>query len=174
MDQQEELKKTQMEEDAQPQPEAKGKHKKTSEVETLKAELTALNDRFLRTAAEYDNYRKRTEREKQASVAYGIMTAVEGLLPVFDVLEKAVAADCADAEYKKGVRLISDMYKTTLGLLGVEEIAAEGQPFDPAVHCAVSREAKEGIASEMVVTVLQRGYKLGDRIIRPAMVTVSE
>lgn len=170
---QEEIRQSVPEENA-PQPEPKGKHKKAQELDALKAELAELNDRFLRTAAEYDNYRKRTEREKQSSIAYGMATAVEGLLPIFDVLEKAAAAECADAEYKKGIELIVSMYKTTLGLLGVEEIAAEGQPFDPTVHCAVSRETKEGFDSETVVMVLQRGYKLGDRIIRPAVVTVAE
>ena len=176
MDQQEEIRQPVSEEGAGQQPEIKEKHhgKKASETETLKAELAEQGDRFLRLAAEYDNYRKRTERERQSSVAYGMAAAVEAFLPVFDALEKAAAADCADSEYKKGVEMVCELYQAALKLLGVEEIAAEGEPFDPTVHYAVSRETKESADSGTVISIFQKGYKLGDRVLRPAMVTVAE
>ena len=144
------------------------------EVATIEDEMTELNDRLLRLAAEYDNYRKRTEREKQASISYGISGTVETLLPAFDVLEKAASADCTDPEYKKGVEMTVELFRAAFAMLGVTEIEAEGKLFDPELHSAVSREAKEGVESETVVTVLQKGYKLGDRVIRHAVVTVAE
>ena len=138
------------------------------------AKLAEMNDCLLRLAAEYDNYRKRTDREKQASISFGISTTVETFLPAFDILEKAAAAECTDADYKKGVEMTVELFKAAFSALGVTEIEAEGKPFDPELHSAVSREVKDGAESETVVTVLQKGYKIGDRVIRHAVVTVAE
>ncbi len=144
-----------------------------SELDALKNDFLDMTDKLLRTAAEFDNYRKRTEREKQQSISYGTCLAVERLLPVLDNLERAACAACTDAEYKKGVDLTVESFRTALKALGVEELEAENKPFDPAIHCAVSREAADA-ESGTVVRVLQKGYKLGDRVIRHSMVVVAE
>lgn len=145
-----------------------------SEQEQLQEQHDALNERFLRTVAEYDNYRKRTEREKRASAANGCCNAIELMLPVLDTLESAAAAHTEDADYKKGVQMTLDMFRNTLAALGIEEIEALGKPFDPELHCAVSREQKEDAESGTVTMVMQKGYKMGDRIIRYSMVMVAE
>ncbi|MEA4911916.1 MAG: nucleotide exchange factor GrpE [Oscillospiraceae bacterium] len=154
--------------------EPKKDKKKKPEAEHLKKELDEIRDRLLRTAAEFDNYRKRTEREKQSSVAYGSAAAVTKLLPVLDNLERAAQADSSDEEYKKGVLLTLDQFKKSLDALGVREIEALGKEFDPAVHNAVMREAAEGKESGTVTKVLQKGYRMGDRVLRPSMVAVAE
>ncbi|MEA5050705.1 MAG: nucleotide exchange factor GrpE [Oscillospiraceae bacterium] len=163
---------------AQPQAEAEEEHKKEKkkrpEAEHLKKELDDIKDRLLRTAAEFDNYRKRTEREKQSSVAFGAASAVTKLLPVLDNLERAAEADSADEEYKKGVLLTLDQFQKALSALGVQEIEALGSEFDPAVHNAVMREAAGDKRSGTVTKVLQKGYRMGDRVLRPAMVAVAE
>ena len=146
----------------------------TPQEASPEARMAEMNDCMLRLAAEYDNYRKRTEREKQASISFGMSTTVETFLPAFDILEKAAMAECTDADYKKGVEMTVELFKAAFAALGVTEIEAEGKPFDPALHSAVSREAKEGVESETVVTVLQKGYMIGDRVIRHAVVTVAE
>lgn len=143
-------------------------------LQKLDDDLAQTTDQLLRTAAEFDNYRKRTEREKQASIRYGCGNAVERLLPVLDTLERAADAECSDAEYKKGVLLTVDVFKSALQSLGVEEIPARGQPFDPELHCAVTRESDSGQDSGTIVSVLQKGYKMGDGVIRHAMVTVAD
>ncbi len=145
-----------------------------TEMEQLQDDYAALNDRFLRTVAEYDNYRKRTDREKLASAANGCCSALERMLPALDTLEAAASAESIDADYKKGVQMTVELFKAALAALDVTEIETAGKPFDPELHYAVSREQKEGIESGTVVTVLQKGYKMGDRIVRHAMVTVAE
>ena len=144
-----------------------------TELERTQAELEETKDRLLRTAAEYENFRKRSEREKAAAGSLGIVTAAEKLLPVLDTLELAAAADSTDAEYKKGVEMTVTVFKNALAGLGIEEIEAEGKPFDPAKHNAVSREASD-LESGTVVRVMQKGYKMGDRVVRFSIVSVAE
>ena len=146
----------------------------TAEKDKAAEELKSTKDLLLRTAAEYDNYRKRTEREKQSSISYGASGAVEKLLPVLDNLELAAAADTADEAYKKGVLMTLKMFGDSLKALGVEEIEGVGAPFDPAHHCAVGREASDKFDSGTVVSVMRKGYRMGDRIVRVSMVTVAE
>lgn len=150
------------------------KDPKDAELDRLREEVAGLTDKLLRTAAEYDNYRKRTEREKTACIGYGTSGAVEKLLPVLDTLERAAVAESGDAEYKKGVLMTLDGFKSALNALGIEEIPAEGQPFDPELHCAVTRDTNSGRQSGTVVSVIQKGYIMGDRVVRHAMVTVAE
>ncbi len=161
--------------------EDKKKKKQDKEVEKLKEQaeklqkdLDTLKDQLLRTAAEYDNYRKRTDREKAASVSMGTAGAVEKILPVLDTLELAAAAETADEAYKKGVTMTLTMFREALGSLGVAEIEGVGAQFDPNCHCAVAREAAGEAESGSIVQVMRKGYKLGDRVIRPSMVTVAE
>lgn len=152
----------------------KNEHEKArAELEKLRHELTEQKDRFLRTAAEYDNYRKRTEREKSQSVEYGMSKVVMSLLPTLDNLERAAAAPCTDEEYKKGVTLTLRTFRDALTGLGVEPIEALGKPFDPEKHSAVQQLEAEGAESGTVTMELQRGYTLNGRVVRHAMVAVA-
>ena len=144
------------------------------EADKLQKELDDKNNLLLRTAAEYDNYRKRTEREKQSSAAFGAANAVEKLLPVLDTLELAAGAETADAAYKKGVLMTLKMFADALTTLGVEEIEGAGAEFDPKLHCAVAREPSEELESGKIVKVMRKGYRMGDRVVRASMVSVAE
>lgn len=157
------------EEKAEKKPKAK---KKTKEQE-LAAALEETREQMLRVMAEYDNYRKRTEKEKQGAVSLGTALAIERLLPVLDTLEMAVAVKTSDADYKKGVELTAGIFRTAMESLGVSEIEAEGKAFDPNIHNCVASEESDGYESGMVIRVLQKGYKLNDRVLRPSMVAVS-
>lgn len=182
--------------DVTPQPEAqeneqKGKKEKGrehgKELEALKKELaqkieaadkaqkqnTELNDKFLRLMAEYDNFRKRTQREKEAIFPEATKAAVEAFLPVLDNLERALSIETADEEYKKGVLMICNSMLEAFKKLGVEEIAAKDQPFDPILHNAVMHIEDEAFPENTVCEVFAKGYKLGDLVIRHAMVKVA-
>jgi len=149
------------------------KKKRQSQTQLLKDELNNLNDRLLRLMAEYDNYRKRTEKEKQSLVSLGTALALERMLPVIDTLEMAAAAESSDAEYKKGVELTLTMFASALKSLGIAEIEALDAKFDPNIHNCMVTEEVEDTESGIVVRVLQKGYRLNDRVIRPAGVSVS-
>lgn len=149
------------------------KKKKPSTTQLLKDELATLNDRLLRVMAEYDNYRKRTEKEKQSLVSLGTALALERILPVADTLEIAAEAETIDLDYKKGVELTLTMFISALNSLGITEIDALGKPFDPNIHNCVSTEETEDEEGGIVVKILQKGYCYGDRVIRPASVSVS-
>ena len=137
-------------------------------------ELAGARDTLLRTAAEYDNYRKRTTREKDAAFSNGVAFALTQLLPVIDALELAAAAECSDESYKKGVGMTLTKCTEALTKLGITEIEAEGKPFDPALHSAVlQQKADDAHPSGTVAQVLQKGYRLGDKVIRHAAVAVS-
>lgn len=143
-----------------------------SQLQQQKADLT---DSLLRKAAEFDNFRKRTEREKQESVSLGTAAALQALLPAFDALKLAEAAPCSDENFKKGVELTLASFRSGLEKLGVRELNPLGEPFDPKLHNALFTEpAAEGQPSGVVTKVLQSGYIRGERVIRCAMVAVSE
>ncbi len=144
-----------------------------AELEAAKAEAAKTKDLFLRTAAEYDNYRKRTTKERDAAFGNGVAHAVEKLLPVIDTLEMAAAAATADENYKKGVTMTLTKAYAVLKDMGVEEIPAQDQPFDPNVHSAMMQQPTEGVEAGIVVQVFQKGYTLNGRVIRHAMVVVS-
>jgi molecular chaperone GrpE len=144
-----------------------------AELEAAKAEAAKTKDLFLRTAAEYDNYRKRTTKEREAAFGNGVAHAVEKLLPVIDTLEMAAAAATADENYKKGVTMTLTKAYAVLKDMGVEEIPAQDQPFDPNVHSAMMQQPTEGVEAGIVVQVFQKGYTLNGRVIRHAMVVVS-
>ena len=144
-----------------------------AELEAAKAEAAKTKDLFLRTAAEYDNYRKRTTKEREAAFGNGVAHAVEKLLPVIDTLEMAAAAATADENYKKGVTMTLTKAYAVLKEMGVEEIPAQDVPFDPNVHSAMMQQPTEGVEAGIVVQVFQKGYTLNGRVIRHAMVVVS-
>ena len=139
----------------------------------LAKELETVRDQLLRTMAEYDNHRKRTVREKEALRADIITNVTAEFLPVMDNLERALAAECSDENYKNGVKMISDSFNAVLTKLGVEEIVSDGADFDPALHQAVQRVDDDSVESGKVAKTFAKGYKIGDKVIRFAMVAVA-
>ncbi|MCH5207209.1 MAG: nucleotide exchange factor GrpE [Oscillospiraceae bacterium] len=137
-----------------------------------KDEVAEMKEQLLRTMAEYDNFRKRTAREKEALRAEIITGVVSKFLPVMDNLERALSADCSDDNYKSGVKMIYDSFMETLSGLGVEEIQSDGAPFDPNLHQAVHRIEDPEKESGTVVQTFAKGYKIGEKVIRFAMVAV--
>ena len=159
-----------------------GWFKKNRDLEAAKAKLeaaeqeaTQTKEKLLRMAAEYDNYRKRTAREADQKFNDGISFAVNQIIPILDTLEMAANAPTTDENYKKGVTMTLDKAAKALDVLHVEEIESLGKPFDPNFMNAVQQvPAEEGQESGTVVTVYQKGYKLGDKIVRHATVVVAE
>ena len=145
-----------------------------SEAEKLKADLDQLNDVKLRLAAEYDNFRKRSQREKDAIYSDATASAVTALLPIIDNVERALAAENASADdMRKGVEMINTQAAQAFEKLGVSSFGAVGEAFDPNIHHCVGTVDAEGVESGAIALVLQKGYKFGDKVIRPAMVQVA-
>ena len=149
------------------------KAKKESELEKLKAELEQKNDILLRTAAEFDNYKKRTEREKSGVAEYARAGIIKQLLPILDNIDRAAGADKESPDYIKGIELIVKQLEGLSDKLGIEEIAKQGDTFDPNLHEAVMHIEDENLGESVIAEVLQKGYKTGDTIIRHAMVKVA-
>jgi molecular chaperone GrpE len=143
------------------------------EVAQLQAELADLRDRSVRTLADFENYRKRSERERDDLRRYAVSDVLRDLLPVVDNLERALAAGGSVDDLKLGVDLTLRQFKDLLRQRGVAEVKAAGEPFDPAVHEAVAREEDPGVAVPTVQQELQRGYTLHGRLLRPALVRVA-
>lgn len=157
------------EEPAEEQPEVT---EEVSEKEKYEAELASLKDQLLRTAAEYDNHRKRSAKEKLELRPEIISNVVSEFLPVMDNLVRALETECSDEAYKKGVQMIYDSFMDTLKKLGVEEIESDGVQFDPTKHQAVQRVDDETLESGMVAKTFAKGYKINDKVIRFAIVAV--
>ena len=140
----------------------------------LQDELDELNDKYQRLQAEYANYRRRTQQEKETIGVFANEKIITELIPVIDNMERALDA-CPDKEEAlyKGVDLVYKQLKDSLVKFGVEEIEAQDAVFDPNVHMAVMQESIDGVEPNKVVMVLQKGYKLGTKVIRPTMVKVS-
>ncbi len=173
-------------EGAQPEPEAAepekkpGKEKKAEKAakkadkaaEECAAKAAAEHDRYLRLAAEYDNYRKRSARERESIYSDVRADTVTKFLPVYDNLARALEQSTADEAYRKGVEMIMAQFKDILERLGVTEIESVGKTFDPALHNAVMHDTDETKGEGEIVQELQKGFKLGDKVIRFAMVKV--
>ena len=147
-----------------------------AEVQTPDPVQDALlqeQNKFLRLAAEYENYRKRTAKEKESIWADAKASVVTSFLPVYDNLERALKQDTADEAYKKGVEMTMTQLKEVLSKLGVPEIEAAGQPFDPKLHNAVMHVEDEAFGENTVAEVFQAGFQLGEKVIRFAMVKVA-
>ncbi len=144
-----------------------------TELQKAEAALKEANDKYLRLAAEYDNYRKRTAKEKEMLYNDSTAAAAGAFLGVYDNLERALATPCADEGYKKGVELIFTEFCNTLSKLKVEILDPAGEGFDPNFHNAVMHEENESFGENTVSEVFQKGAKLGDRVVRPAMVKVA-
>ena len=131
-------------------------------------------DKYIRQLAEFENFRKRSNSEKTAMYSNGVRDTVEKLLPVIDNFERAVeAADDKEDPMYKGVEMILKQFMEILENLGVKEIPSKGEPFDPNVHSAVMHIDDESCDENVVVEVFQKGYTLGDKVIRPSMVKVA-
>ena len=152
-------------------------------VETPETEETAVNpfeekynaerDAHLRLAAEYDNFRKRTVKEKEASYGNGKADAVAKMLPVYDNLERALNQPTEDAAYKKGVELTMTELVKILNSLGVEIFGTVGEEFDPNLHNAVMHIDSEELGENVIAQVFQKGFKIGEKVVRFAMVQVA-
>ena len=147
------------------------------QMETLEAaakQLSEQQDKFLRLAAEYDNYRKRTAKEKEGIYADAKIETLTAMLPVYDNLERALSQfGDDDSPHRKGVEMIFTQFKESLSKLGVSPIDAVGQPFDPEKHNAVMHIEDESLDENTVVEVLQQGFMLGDKVLRFAIVKVA-
>ncbi|MCQ2448778.1 MAG: nucleotide exchange factor GrpE [Clostridia bacterium] len=163
---------------AQPQPETtekkeKKKSKKDDEIASLKKELDEKSDLLLRTAAEFDNYRKRTEREKLSVAEIAKADLIKKLLPVLDNIDRAAGVDPESEDYRKGIEMIVKQFTALRGQFGLTEVAVAGEAFDPNLHEAVLHIEDESFGENVIAEVLQQGYKLGDTVVRPAMVKVA-
>ena len=143
------------------------------EVDPWEEKYNAEHDAYLRLAADYDNFRKRTIKEKEASYGNGKADAVEKLLPVYDNLERALNQPTEDEAYKKGVEMTLTQLVNIFTGLGVEIFGAEGETFDPNIHNAVMHTEEEGVEENTITQVFQKGFKLDDKIVRFAMVQVA-
>ena len=149
------------------------KEEKPSELDTVKEQLAKEHDGYLRLAAEYDNYRKRTTKEKENVYADAKADTVKEFLGVLDNLERGLAQFAEGDPHRQGMELICRQFLAVLEKLGVTRIEAQGQPFDPQKHDAVMHVEDENVGENTVVEVLQQGYQLGDKVLRFAMVKVA-
>jgi molecular chaperone GrpE len=147
--------------------------KEPSELEVLQGKYDELNDRLLRTMAEYDNFRKRSQKEKESIYPDAIAFAVAAFLPVMDNFERALEAECQDENFKKGIEMTYNQLCDAFKKLNVEVINPENEPFNPDFHNAVMHVEDESVEESVVTQVFQKGYKIGDKVIRFAMVKVA-
>lgn len=147
---------------------------KAEESDSKETEIETLKDTLQRLQADFNNFRRRTQQEKESLSIYANEKIITDLLPVIDNMERALeACDDKESDMYKGIELVYKQLKDTLAKFSVEEIAAQDETFDPNFHMAVMQEPVEGVEPNKVIQVLQRGYKLSNRVIRPSMVKVS-
>ena len=145
------------------------------ELERLKTEFETQKDQFMRMAAEYDNFRKRTEKEKLATYDNAVAATVEAFLPVVDNFALALASEAeVKKKKKKGLEMIQKQLDNAFEKLNVVSFGERGDEFDPELHNAIARTSDEELEEDRIATVYQKGYKIGDKIIRHAMVQISE
>ena len=150
------------------------KSKKDIELQKVKQELESKNDLLLRTAAEFDNYKKRTERERAGIAEFAKANIIKELLPILDNIDRAnLLEDKTSADYIKGIELIVKQLVALNEKLGLVELAKVGDAFDPNCHEAVMHIEDDTLGENVITEVLQRGFKIGDTVIRPAMVKVA-
>lgn len=149
------------------------KEKEQSEEEKLKAELLEQKDKYLRVMAEYDNFRKRTAKERLELISTAKADAITQILPVIDNFERALSAQTQDETYKAGIEMIFKQLGEVLKNLGIEEINPLGETFDPNVANAVNQIEDENLGENEVAQVFQKGYRIGDKVLRYAMVVVA-
>ena len=145
-----------------------------TELEEKDNLLKEKEERYLRMYAEFENYKKRTEKEKQNTALYAKADVVEMLLPVIDSMENAIAIETADENLKQGISLMFEQVRIFLEKNGVEEIGKVGEEFNPELHDAISIQEVKNANSGEIISVFRKGYKIKDRIIRHAMVIVAK
>ena len=149
--------------------------KKKSETDMLKEQLEEANDKFLRLNAEYQNFKRRSEKEKQETYSFAKVDIIKELLPVIDNLERAIASD-GNNDYdglKKGVEMTFDSLMTTLSKLGIEVYGESGETFDPNLHNAVMHVEDENLGENIIAEEFQKGYMYRDSVVRHSMVKVA-
>ena len=151
----------------------KDKKKEADRSEELEKQLAAANDKYLRICAEYDNFRRRSQKEKESLYGDIRSDVVQKFLPVYDNLERALKQGTEDEAYRRGVEMIMTQFQSTLEKLGVKSMDCLGQKFDPALHNAVMHVDDEEKGENEIVEVFQQGFLLGDKVIRFAMVKVA-
>ena len=149
------------------------KEEKPSELDTVKEQLAKEHDGYLRLAAEYDNFRKRSQKEKDDLYTVIKAETVGKFLPVYDNLERALAQETADEAYKKGVEMTMNQLVKVMEGLGVTGFGEIGEAFDPARHNAVMHVEEEGLGENVIAEVFQKGFLVGEKVIRFAMVKVA-
>jgi molecular chaperone GrpE len=145
----------------------------TEDRDRLAAEKAELQDRLLRARAEFDNFRRRAERERSEYLQFAGADLVKDLLPILDDFERALKVETADRNYAKGIELIYQRFADTLKRLGAEPIESVGRKFDPNIHEAVQREQTEEAEDQTVLEEYQRGYNFRGKLLRPAWVKVA-
>ena len=144
------------------------------ESDKLQAEYDALNDRYMRTLAEYDNFRKRTQKDIESRVSYTKTDILSKILPVVDNFERAAFNADSDFDgYKKGIEMTVNQFMEILKSLGVEAFGEVGEEFDPNFHNGVMHIDDENLGENVIADVFMKGYKIGDKVIRPATVKVA-
>ena len=146
----------------------------TAKIEELEKELAASKEAHIRTLAEYDNYRKRTVKEKEATYGDAKANTITELLPVLDNFDRALSVDSSDFEsYKKGVEMIHTSFCEILKKLGVEAVGEPGEEYDPNFHNGVMHVEEDSFGENEIAEVFSKGYKIGEKVLRPAMVQVA-
>lgn len=140
----------------------------------MEEELSRAKNDYIRLFAEYDNYRKRTAKEKAETYANASVKFIENLLPVIDSFERSMEAECSDENFRNGLNMIFNQLKEFLNKMNVTELDAMGKEFDPNFHNAIQQLDDTDYASNHVCAVYQKGYLMGDKLIRPAMVAVAQ
>ena len=143
------------------------------QMASMKAEIEEKDDRYKRIMAEFENYKKRSAKERESLYDSIISEIVSSFLPVLDNLEKAAKAETKDEEYKKGVELMLQQFKDVLASKGVKEIETVGKTFDPELHEAVSSVVDENLGEKEIKEEFRKGYMIGNRVIRHSMVIVA-
>ena len=144
-----------------------------SELDKTKQDLEELTDRYKRIMAEFENYKKRAQKDKETLYGRTLSDVIEIILPVLDNLENAAKAETQDVSYKQGVEMVLKQFKDVLASRGVEEIKAMGETFDPSIHEAVSSVDDPNVESQKIVQEYRKGYKFGSKVIRHSMVVVN-
>ena len=154
-------------------PTTPGTENSADKCQTVQEQQNEQNDKYLRLLAEYDNYRKRSAKERDNIYTDVRVDTVTKFLPVFDNLERALAVETTDEAFRKGVEMTFNQLKEVMTKLGVEEIEAVGKNFDPAFHNAVMHIQDESLGENIVVEEFQKGFRIGDKVIRFSMVKVA-
>lgn len=173
MDKKTENQETEKQETAKEEKPKKEKEKKSSETEKLKEDYQKLNDNYVRILAEYDNFRKRTAKEKDAIWADAKADACKKMLDISDNFERALAIECKDENFKKGIEMIQKSLLDAFTKLDITSFGEKGDPFDPNIHNAVMHVDDESLGENVIAEVFQKGYKINEKILRAATVKVA-